>query len=106
VLRGLTERTEPFDGAARVPAARALWRAGAATAGLVPLLFEEVAGPWGSIDGADLLAEMGDDAAVPGLRALAEQDARIVTSGSWDSIVWEDDTLRRRLLDAITTLLT
>jgi hypothetical protein len=104
VLRGLAERTEPFHGAARVPAARALWRAGAETAGLVPLLLEEIAGPWGSIDGADLLAEMGDLGAVPGLRALAEQDARVVTSGSWDSLVWEDDTLRRRLLDAITML--
>jgi hypothetical protein len=105
-LRDLAERTEPFQGAARVPAARALWRAGAATAGLVPLLLEEIAGPWGSIDGADLLAEIGDTDAVPGLRALSEQDARIVTSGSWDSLVWEDDTLRRRLLDAITTLST
>lgn len=105
-LRVLAERTEPFQGAARVPAARALWRAGTATAGLVPLLLEEVAGPWGSIDGVDLLAEMGDADAVPGLRALAEQDARIVTSGSWDSLVWEDDTLRRRVLDAVTTLLT
>lgn len=104
VLRDLVERTEPFHGAARVPAARALWRAGAATAGLVPLLLEEIAGPWGSFDGVDLLAEMGDADAVPGLRALAEQDTRVVTSGSWDSLVWEDDTMRRRLLDAITTL--
>ncbi|WP_419707003.1 hypothetical protein [Promicromonospora sp. NFX87] len=106
VLRDLAERTEPFQGAARVPAARALWRAGGATAGLVPLLLEEIAGPWGSFDGVDLLAEMGDADAVPGLRALAEQDARVVTSGSWDSLVWDDDNLRRRILDAITTLLT
>ncbi len=104
VLRGLAERTEPLHGAARVPSARALWRAGAETAGLLPLLLEEIAGPWGSFDGADLLAEMGDADAVPGLLALSEQDARIVTSGSWDSLVWEDDSLRRRLLDAITTL--
>lgn len=106
VLRDLAERTEPFHGAARVPAARVLWRAGAATAGLVPLVLEEIAGPWGRFDGVDLLAEMGDADAVPGLRALAEQDARIVTSGSWDSLVWEDDALRRRILDAITTLST
>lgn len=104
VLRDLAERTEPFHGASRVPAARALWRAGAATAGLVPLVLEEIASPWGSFDGVDLLAEMGDADAVPGLLALSEQDARIVTSGSWDSLVWEDDTLRRRILDAITTL--
>ncbi|MDR7381106.1 hypothetical protein [Promicromonospora iranensis] len=105
VLRGLAERTEPFQGAARVPAARVLWHAGTATAGLVPLLLEEIAGPWGSIDAADLLTEMGETDAVPGLRALWEQDARIVTSGSWDSLVWEDDNLRRRIRDAITTLL-
>ena len=105
-LRGLAERTESFRGPARVPAARALWRAGTATASLIPLLLEEIAGPWGSIDAADLLTEMGDADVVPGLRALAEQDARIVTSGNWDGLVWDDDDLRRRLLDAITTLLT
>ena len=105
-LRGLAERTESFRGAARVPAARALWRAGTATASLIPLLLEETAGPWGSTDAADLLTEMGDADVVPGLQALAEQDARIVTSGDWHGLVWDDDNLRQRLLDAITTLLT
>lgn len=103
-LRGLTERAESFRASARVPAVRALWRAGAAAAGLVPVLLEEIAGPWGSTDAADLLTEMGYVDVVPGLRALAEQDARIVTSGDWDGLVWDDDNLRQRLLDAITTL--
>ncbi|MBO0610452.1 HEAT repeat domain-containing protein [Myceligenerans salitolerans] len=103
-LRGLVEKTESFRANARVPAARALWRAGTGTPGLVPRLLEEVASPWGSTDAVDLLTEMGDPAAVPGLRALAEQDARIVTSGDWHSLVWDDDHLRQRIHDAITAL--
>ncbi|MCP2266894.1 hypothetical protein ACFQHV_13505 [Promicromonospora thailandica] len=59
---------------------------------------------WGGSDGAYGPA---DDTAevVPALRALVEQDARIVTSGDWDGIVWADDGLRQRLTDAVATLL-
>lgn len=103
-LRRLTERTDAFSTLARVPAARALWRAGTPTADLTWVLLEEIAGPWGSIDAADLLAEMDDAEVLPALRALAEQDRRIVTSGDWDGLVWADDRLRQRLLNAVTTL--
>ncbi|MFI2364040.1 hypothetical protein [Promicromonospora sp. NPDC019610] len=104
VLQRLMERAGAFSALARVPAARALWRAGTPAASLTPVLLEEIAGPWGSIDATDLLVEMGDAEAVPTLRTLAEQDARIVTSGDWDDLVWADDRLHQRLLDAVTML--
>lgn len=90
---------------ARVHAARALWRLGGDAGGLVEPLLAAAAECYGGGEVAvELLVEMRASAALPRLRALAEQDARVVTSGIYDSIVWQDERLRARLWQAVERL--
>jgi hypothetical protein len=66
---------------ARVDAARALWRLGGDAGDLVEPLVAAAAECYGGGEVAvDLLVAMRATAALPRLRALAEQDARVVTS--------------------------
>jgi hypothetical protein len=90
---------------ARVDAARALWRLGGEAGDLVVPLVAAAAECYGGGEVAvDLLVEMRATAALPRLRALAEQDARIVTSGIHDYIVRQDERLRARLWQAVERL--
>lgn len=93
----------------RVDAAHALWRLGGSAAELVAPLLAAVADGWVCVDGneataLDLLIDMRAIQAIPHLRELAEQDARVVTAGSVDDIVRGDEALRARLVDAIERL--
>jgi hypothetical protein len=93
----------------RVDAAHALWRLGGSAAELVAPLLAAVADGWVRVDGneatvLDLLIDMRAIQAIPQLRELAEQDARVVTAGSVDDIVRGDEALRARLVDAIERL--
>ncbi|WP_327003705.1 HEAT repeat domain-containing protein [Dactylosporangium sp. NBC_01737] len=89
---------------ARVDAARALWRHGVDPAELIDALLTAAADPGGDSGAVALLVEMGATAAVPGLIELAERDERVVRHGTWTDTVWADDTLRRNLWAAVTTL--
>jgi hypothetical protein len=90
---------------ARVHAARALWRLGGDAGDLVEPLVAAAAECYGGGEVAvDLLVEMRATAALPRLRALAEQDARIVNSGIYDYTVWQDERLRARLWQAVERL--
>lgn len=90
----------------RVDAAHALWRLGGSAAELVVPLLAAVADGWGhgSAAALDLLIDMRAIQAIPRLRELAEQDARIVTAGSVDEIVSGDERLQARLSQAIDQL--
>jgi hypothetical protein len=89
----------------RVDAADALWRLDGRAAELVGPLLAAVADGWGhGLAALDLLIDMRAVQAVPQLRELAEQDARIVTGGSVDDIVSGDERLQTRLFDAIERL--
>jgi HEAT repeat len=90
---------------ASVRAADALWRLGEDSAGLIEPVVAAVADCWGGGEVAlELLVQMRATQAVPRLRELAEQDARIVTSGIDDEIVGRDERLRARLWQAIKHL--
>jgi hypothetical protein len=91
---------------ARVDAAHALWRLDSSAAGLVEPLVAAVADDWGWLSEAalDLLVDMRATGAIPRLRELAEQDARVVTTGTLDDIVRNDERLQARLWQAIQHL--
>jgi HEAT repeat len=101
ILRGALD-----DHWVRVDAAHALWQLGGVAAELVGPLLAAVADGWGHGWAAalDLLVDMRAIQAVPRLRELAEQDARILTGGSVDDIVSGDERLQARLFDAIERL--
>jgi len=90
---------------ASVRAAHALWRLGDNPAGLVEPVVAAVADCWGGGEVAlELLVQMRATQTVPRLRQLAEQDARIVTSGVDDEIIGRDERLQARLWQAIERL--
>jgi hypothetical protein len=90
---------------ASVHAAHALWRLGDNPAGLVEPVVAAVADCWGGGEVAlELLVQMRATQTVPRLRQLAEQDARIVTSGVDDEIIGRDERLQARLWQAIERL--
>jgi hypothetical protein len=94
------------DDSVRVDAARALWQLGGNAADLVEPVLGAVTDEWGHHNEAalDLLVEMRATQAIPRLRQLAEQDARILTCGSVDEIVCGDERLQARLFEAIERL--
>ncbi|WP_433789026.1 hypothetical protein [Actinoplanes sp. CA-252034] len=85
-------------------AARALWRHGEDPASLVEPLLAAVTHQHSGPDAVDLLVEMDARSASPGLAALAGQDGRLVTGGSWTEMVWDDERLRARLRAAVDAL--
>jgi hypothetical protein len=90
---------------ARVDAARALWRLGGDAGDLVEPLVAAAGECYGGGEVAvDLLVAMRVTAALPRLRVLAEQDARVVTSGIHDDVVRHDERLQARLRQAIGQL--
>jgi HEAT repeats len=90
---------------ARVHAAQALWRLDGSAAELVEPLLAAIADGWGREAAAlDLLVDMKAAQAIPRLRELAGQDARIITAGAFVGIVHSDELLRARLLEAIEVL--
>jgi hypothetical protein len=90
---------------ASLNAADALWRLGEDPAGLVEPVLAAVADPWGGGELAvELLVQMRATQAVPRLRELGQQDARIVTAGLDDTIVRGDERLQARLWQAIEQL--
>jgi hypothetical protein len=90
----------------RVAAARALWRLGTPPAELTAPLIAAIAGPYGGRGALPLLTDMQAVAAIADLQQLAERDERILTSGTDDDLVWQDEILQDQLRASITALRT
>ena len=90
----------------RVSAARALWRLGTPPVELTAPLIAAIEGPYGGRSVLPLLTDMQAVAAIAGLQQLAERDERILTSGTDDDLVWQDEILQDQLRASITALRT